>query len=90
MVGKANVVAVVEVIDVTENAPVTSALRQGFAAALEIFLTERWEAAAAAFAELASRFPNDRVSMFYLDICRTYASGGAPESEPTRLTMTEK
>lgn len=90
VVGKANVVPVVEVIDLTENASATSALRQGFAAALEVFLTERWEAAAAAFAELASRFPNDRVSMFYLDICRTYASGGAPESEPTRLTMTEK
>ena len=90
VVGKANVVSVVEVIDLTENASATSALRQGFAAALEVFLTERWEAAAAAFAKLASRFPNDRASMFYLDICRTYASGGAPESEPTRLAMTEK
>ncbi len=60
------------------------------AAALEVFLTERWEDAAAAFAELTSRFPDDRASMFYLDICRRYASGGAPESEPTRLAMTEK
>jgi len=91
VVGKANVVPVVEVVGPAEDiAAETVELNQGFTRALEVFVSERWEAAAALFAELTSRFPRDRASAFYLEICRRYASGGVPESDPTRLAMTEK
>jgi adenylate cyclase len=91
VVGKANVVPVVEVIGPASNiAAETVRLNQGFTRAMEAFLSERWEAAATLFAELTSAFPRDRASAFYLEICRRYASGGAPDSEPTRLAMTEK
>jgi len=91
VVGKANVVPVVEVVGPAGDiSPESMALRQGFAGAMEVFSSERWEAAAARFAELTSAFPRDRASAFYLEISRRYASGGAPESEPTRLAMIEK
>jgi adenylate cyclase len=91
VVGKANVVPVVEVVAPTGDvAAETVALHQGFASAMEVFLSERWEAAATLFAELTLAFPSDRASAFYLDICQRYAAGGAPGSEPTRLAMTEK
>jgi adenylate cyclase len=90
VVGKANVVPVVEVAGRTEGSAEANALHQGFAAAMEVFLTEDWQAAETAFADLASRFPEDRASRFYLDICRKYAAGDAPLTEPTHLAMTEK
>jgi adenylate cyclase len=91
VVGKANALSVVEVIGLAhEESSETTELRSGFADAMEAFLAERWDAAAAAFERLAARFPQDRASAFYRDICRRYATGGAPASQPTRLAMTEK
>lgn len=91
VVGKANVVPVVEVVAPTGDvAAETVELHQGFASAMEVFQSERWEAAADLFAELTSAYPSDRASAFYLEICQRYAAGGAPGSEPTRLAMTEK
>jgi adenylate cyclase len=91
VVGKANVVPVVEVVGPADDfSPESMELHQGFARAMEVFNSECWEAATVLFAELTSAFPRDRVSAFYLEISRRYASGGAPEIEPTRLAMTEK
>jgi len=90
VVGKANVVSVVEVIGQADNTTESSILCQGFAAALEVFFTKNWDDATRAFTDLATRHPTDRATTFYGEICRKYAAGDVPESEPTRLAMTEK
>lgn len=90
VVGKAIAVPVVEVMGRRADAAGSEDLREGFAAALELFKAADWARAAESFARLAERFPDDRASAFYAEICRRYLSGGAPEKNPSQLAMTEK
>ncbi len=90
VVGKANSVPVVEVMGLGADAASSAALRDGFAAALDAFMAAQWERAAESFSRLAERFPEDRASAFYAEICRRYLSDGIPEKNPTQLAMTEK
>lgn len=90
VVGKANVVPVVEVAGLAKGDPAVTDLHDGFAAGLAAFSREQWAAAAAAFESLASRFPEDRASRFYLEICNRYVKDGAPEKQAAILSMTEK
>lgn len=91
VVGKSNALPVVEIIGFAdEDDPRMADLRRSFSEALDTFLKERWDAAAASFARLASRFPHDRATAFYLEVSRRYAADGPPAEQPTRLAMTEK
>ena len=91
VVGKSRAVPVVEVVGLESESEVsTKELCRAFAQSLEEFLAGRWDAAAEAFARLASRYPEDRATAFYREVSRKYALEGAPADNPSRIAMSEK
>jgi adenylate cyclase len=90
--GKGEAVGVWEVVATREVGvgPETAELHTGFADALALYRARRFEAAAAAFAALAARFPEDGPSRVYVERCREYVEAPPPEGWDGVYVMTTK